>query len=101
MRKLSALLLALMAATALAGEVPPQYNTSCTFCHAAGAAGAPRTGDSKAWATRMDKGMDTLVENVVNGMNAMPPKGMCANCSADDIEALIVYMAGDAAASKE
>lgn len=101
MRNLNALVLALAAFSAHAADVPPQYNSSCTFCHAAGAAGAPRTGDSAAWASRMDKGMDILVANVVNGMNAMPPKGMCNNCSAEDIEALIVYMAGDAATGKE
>ena len=29
------------------------------------------------------------------GMNAMPPKGMCFDCDAVEIEALIVYMAED------
>ena len=32
------------------------------------------------------------VESVDKGMNAMPPKGMCFDCSADDFKALIEYM---------
>ena len=41
----------------------------------------------------MAKGMDALVEAVENGLNAMPPKGMCFDCSADEYKALIEYMA--------
>jgi cytochrome c5 len=39
------------------------------------------------------KGMDVMVTSVENGLNAMPPKGMCFDCSADDFKALIEYMA--------
>ena len=70
-----------------------KYNRSCISCHAAGAANAPRTGDAKAWAPRMAKGMDALVANVNKGFNAMPPKGMCMDCSDADYQALIEYMA--------
>ena len=41
----------------------------------------------------MGKGTDALVASVVNGMNAMPPKGMCFDCSNEDFKALIEYMA--------
>ena len=60
--------------------------------HATGAAGAPKTGDAAAWAPRMSKGMDTLVKAVNTGLNAMPPKGMCFDCSDEDYAALITYM---------
>ena len=69
------------------------YNKSCMVCHASGAAGAPKTGDAAAWAPRMEKGMEVLVASVNNGMNAMPPKGMCMDCSAEQYQALIEYMA--------
>ena len=65
---------------------------SCTYCHASGAAGAPKTGDQAAWKPRMDKGMDTLVKHVEEGYNAMPPGGMCGDCSKEDYRALIEYM---------
>ncbi len=41
----------------------------------------------------MAKGMDALVLSVNTGLNAMPPKGMCFDCTDDDYKALIEYMA--------
>lgn len=70
-----------------------KYNMSCAACHATGAAGAPKTGVEADWAPRLEKGMDTLVAAVTDGMGAMPPKGLCNDCSADDYKALIQYMA--------
>lgn len=87
-----------MATTALVAQAAEQavidrYNKSCIACHASGAAGAPRTGDVAQWAPRLAKGMDVMVANVDKGLNAMPPKGMCYDCSAEDYKALIEYMA--------
>ena len=69
------------------------YDRSCRSCHTIAATGAPLTGDAAAWSVRMDKGMDTLVENVVNGFGGMPPFGMCMDCSVEYFEALITFMA--------
>jgi len=33
-----------------------------------------------------------LVKAVNTGLNAMPPKGMCFDCSDEDYAALITYM---------
>jgi cytochrome c5 len=44
----------------------------------------------------MVKGMDALVASVNTGLNAMPPKGMCFDCTDDDYKALIEYMAAPA-----
>lgn len=68
------------------------YNKSCMACHMSGAAGAPKTGDAAAWAPRLEKGMETLVQSATNGMGAMPPKAMCMDCTADQYQALIEYM---------
>lgn len=76
-----------------ADALEDSYNRTCAVCHSAGAAGAPKTGDVAAWESRLEKGMDTLVENVRNGFKAMPPMGMCFDCSDEDIKALIDYMA--------
>lgn len=70
-----------------------KYNKSCAVCHAAGVAGAPKTGDAAAWAPRLEKGMDALVGTVTNGLNAMPPRGMCFDCSEAEYKALITFMA--------
>jgi cytochrome c5 len=85
--------LTLAGTTSLAGDVEEQYGKSCAVCHAAGAAGAPKTGVPSEWESRMDKGMETLVKSVKDGLNAMPPKGMCFDCSDEDYQALIEFMA--------
>ena len=59
-----------------------------------GVLGAPKKGDTAAWDERLAKGMDATLKNALNGLNAMPPKGNCANCSDDEILAAIKYMSG-------
>jgi cytochrome c5 len=70
------------------------YDRSCRSCHTVAATGAPLTGDRAAWEQRMAKGMDTLVDNVVNGYGGMPPYGLCMDCDAGQFEALVDFMAG-------
>lgn len=70
------------------------YMASCFACHSSGAAGAPKVGAGNAaeWAPRMEKGMDTVVANAINGLNTMPPKGLCFNCTDEDLRAVVEYM---------
>ncbi len=96
MKKLFAIVSMVAATGAMAAPDMAKYDKSCKVCHASGAAGAPKTGDAAAWEPRMAKGMDVLVQAVNNGLNAMPPKGMCFDCSDDDYKALIEYMAAPA-----
>ena len=58
-----------------ADAVEDKYNKTCVVCHAAGAAGAPKTGVPAEWTDRMAKGMDVMVQSVEKGLNAMPPFG--------------------------
>lgn len=75
-------------------DVEATYQMSCFACHGTGAAGAPVMGDAEVWAERMEKGMDAVMTNVISGINAMPPKGLCMTCSDDNLRALVDYMAG-------
>lgn len=69
------------------------YNAACTACHAVGVLGAPKTQVAADWQPRLDaKGYDTVWENAIKGINAMPPMGACGDCSNDDIKAAIDYM---------
>ena len=68
------------------------YNAACAGCHISGAAGAPKTGDAGAWASRLDKGMDTLVKHVVEGYNAMPARGLCTDCSDQELADAVAFM---------
>ena len=65
---------------------------ACGACHDSGAAGAPKMGDVVAWAPRIEQGMDTLYMSVINGLNAMPAKGLCMTCSDEDIKVTVDYM---------
>lgn len=67
---------------------------SCAACHTAGVAGAPKIGDQQAWQQRADKGMDTMLQNVIQGMGAMPPRGG-GQFSDAELQAAIQVMLND------
>lgn len=68
------------------------YQSSCAACHGTGVLDAPKFGDAAAWDERVAKGMDVIVNNAVNGINAMPARGTCAACSDDEIKATVRYI---------
>jgi len=71
------------------------YSSNCLVCHGTGVAGAPKLGDIAAWAPRIAAGMDSLLANAVNGLNAMPPKGLCMSCSDEEMQAVVEYMVNE------
>ena len=79
---------------ASAGPKNPEdvYNTFCMACHLTGATESPILGDIEAWAPRIAKGTDVLYQNAINGFNLMPVKGLCMDCSDDDIIATVDYI---------
>ena len=69
----------------------------CSACHASGVLGAPKTGDAAAWQARLDGhggDFNGLLQNAINGLNAMPPKGTCGDCSDEELLAAIHEMSG-------
>jgi len=81
-----------LAAVSEGFDAEQTYMMSCFACHGSGAAGAPKLGDVEAWSARMEKGLDAVVANAITGLNTMPPKGLCFNCTDDDLRALVEYM---------
>jgi cytochrome c5 len=81
----------------MAGEAV--YTAVCSACHASGAAGSPKFGDTDAWSARIGQGYSTLVANATTGIRGMPAKG--GNPDLDDVEIAraVVYMANKAGAS--
>ena len=79
-------------AAAVARSAEDIYSGFCAGCHATGAAGAPKDGDKAAWAPRIAQGIDTVYKHAIQGFNAMPPKGMCSDCSDDDIKGVVDLM---------
>lgn len=68
------------------------YNTYCTACHTSGVMGAPKINNAADWKPRLDQGMETVLKHAMEGFNAMPPMGTCADCSKEEIQAAIDYM---------
>ncbi len=69
------------------------YTAACSSCHEAGIAGAPRTGDVRAWAPRIKRGFDLLVKNAVEGFKAMPAKGGNPNLDPIEVARAVAFMA--------
>ncbi len=69
------------------------YKLACGACHAAGVAGAPKTGDAGQWSARLAQGYDTLVKHAVEGFKGMPAKGGNADLDPVEVARAVVYMA--------
>ena len=91
---------AAVAAAAPAAAAKPDgkkvFESTCTVCHGAGIAGAPRFGDKAAWAPRLATGIDTLYKVALTGKGAMPPRGGNKDLSDAEVKAAVDYMAAAA-----
>ena len=79
-----------VAAADLSGE--QVYQQVCASCHTSGVLNAPKPGDTAAWQPRLEKGIDTLYANAINGIGAMPAKGGRADMSDDAIKAAVDHL---------
>jgi cytochrome c5 len=72
------------------------YGKTCSLCHAANVAGAPKPGDKADWAPRIAQGMDVLYKHALEGYTGakgqMPARGGAATLSDDDVKATVNYM---------
>lgn len=75
------------------------FKAICINCHGAGLMGSPKFGDAGAWAPRIAKGFDTLVQHALNGFNAMPAKGGNTTLTNDEVARAVAYM-GNAGGAK-
>lgn len=80
--------------TSISAETMAKWSRSCALCHITGEAGAPLVGDTAEWQRRLQQGEDAILNNVLEGVNSMPPLGYCMSCEISDFRAMIVYMAG-------
>ena len=72
------------------------YDKVCVACHQVSVAGSPRLGDKAAWAPRIQTGMDSLLQSVVKGKGAMPPRGGNPSLSDAEVRAAVEFMVGQA-----
>jgi cytochrome c5 len=84
------------AAAPLPADGTAAYETACSACHAAGIAGAPKTGDKGAWSPRLAQGKETLYKHAIEGFNGktgvMPAKGGRADWPDDLIKQAVDHM---------
>ena len=68
----------------------------CIACHGIGLLNAPKVGDTVAWKELADHqgGLDGLLARAIIGLNAMPAKGTCGDCSDDELRSAIQKMSG-------
>ncbi|RMD79921.1 MAG: cytochrome c5 family protein [Gammaproteobacteria bacterium] len=68
------------------------YQQHCRLCHDRGMMGAPKLGDAEAWKPRLARGEQALLQSVLHGRRAMPPRGGCRSCSDQDLENALAYI---------
>lgn len=71
-------------------------NQYCTVCHASGLLDAPIIGETAVWQERADAkgGLEGLLKTSISGINAMPPKGTCSDCTDEELMGAIKAMSG-------
>ena len=67
------------------------YTENCAVCHNEGKLGAPKIGDKPVWKPLIDKNMDMLFENTINGDKHLK-NGGCDQCTTDEVIEAIKYM---------
>ena len=72
------------------------YDKACFICHATGVTGAPKPGDVNNWQPRIEKGLEVLYTNSIQGFQGstgiMPPKGGNLLLSDEEVKAAVDYM---------
>jgi cytochrome c5 len=77
---------------AAAADGKAVYDKVCVACHQVSVAGSPRLGDKAAWAPRLQQGMDALLQSVIKGKGAMPPRAGNPSLSDAEVRAAIEFM---------
>jgi cytochrome c5 len=70
----------------------------CGTCHVPGVANAPKLGDKAAWAPRLKAGLSGLLQSVIKGKNAMPPRAG-TSLTDEELARAVVFMANQAGGS--
>ena len=68
----------------------------CALCHSTGMMSSPKLGSASDWAPRIEKGIDTLYANAIDGFNMMPARGGNPALSDDEVKAAVDHMLSQA-----
>ena len=68
------------------------YDLVCASCHTTKVSGAPKLTRPEQWRARLKKGYDKLYNNTLDGIGGMPPRGLCEDCSDDELRQALDYI---------
>lgn len=72
------------------------FGKTCSMCHAAGVAGAPKPGDKADWGPRIAQGNEVLYKHALEGFTGakgmMPARGGNAALTDDEVKAAVDFM---------
>lgn len=71
------------------------YQHFCSNCHAQKPlinVGAPKIGDATDWGFRLKQGFGIIFKHTDEGLNGMPPRGGCFECSDKQLMLAIIAM---------
>ena len=71
------------------------YDRYCDQCHQKGKGpinNAPKINDTWAWISLRKSGIEELLWYTMNGMDGMPIKGTCTDCTEEELKETIEYM---------
>lgn len=72
------------------------YSKTCSLCHAANVAGAPKPGDKADWGPRIAQGMDVLYKHAMEGFTGakgqMPARGGSTTLTDEEVKATVNFM---------
>ena len=74
------------------------YGATCQNCHGGNrATGAPKVTATRAWAPRIEKGMDVLIDHALNGFigpkyTQMPARGANPDLTDGEVAAAVAFM---------
>jgi cytochrome c5 len=71
---------------------PAVYASLCSACHDSGVSDAPIKGSELMAARLEEKGLEALVQNAINGLNVMPPRGGNPALTDEQIQAAVEFM---------
>jgi len=68
------------------------YDANCALCHATDKMGAPAVGNVEAWESVLEKGMEKVIINAIEGTGGMPAKGGNADLTNSEVKEIVEFM---------
>jgi len=68
------------------------YLLVCSGCHDHNVPGVPQLANGEDWTQRLQKEPQTWYMNTLRGYNEMPEKGLCEDCTGEELKRAVIYM---------